>query len=166
MAKLSELMSAQALLTKYNDPRNRTVTIYINDQPITNTLINLGAAINVMEKDLFTTLGLHVLRHTLTILELVDKSHVKLEGVLEYIVITIASWRYPTDFLILQSKSNLREHPLILGRPWLAIADAFIGCKFGSMVVSDGQATKHINIYPAKPNVVLYNSWWDEFEPE
>lgn len=58
MGKLSELMSSQPLLTKYNDPGNPTITIYINDQPIANTLIYLGVSINVMTKDLFTTLRL------------------------------------------------------------------------------------------------------------
>ena len=46
-------------------------------------------------------------RHTPTVLELADRSHVKPEGMLEDIVITIASLRYPDDFLILQPKSNL-----------------------------------------------------------
>jgi len=70
-----------------------------------------------MTKDLVTTLGLHGLRHTPIVLELVDMSRVKPEGVLEAIVITIASWRYLIDCLILQPKSNLVGHPLILGRP-------------------------------------------------
>lgn len=166
MGKLSELMSTKPLLTKYNDLVNPTVTIYINDQRIANALINLGATINVMTKDLFITLGLQGLRHTPTMLELADRSRVKLEGMLEDIVITIASWRYPTDFLILQPKSNFGQHPLILRRPWMATADTFISCRMGSMVISDGQATQNLNIYPPKPNVDVYNPWWDEFEPE
>lgn len=138
MGKLSELMSAQPLLTKYNDRGNPTVIFYINDQPIANMLINLGAAINVMTNDLFTTLGLQGLRHTPTVLELTNRSRVKPKGVLEDIVITIASWRYPANFLILQPKSNLVGHPLILRRPWLDTMDAFIGCRSRSMVISDG----------------------------
>lgn len=117
MGKLSELMTAQPILTKYNDPRNPTIIVYIDDQPKTNTLINLGAATNVVEKDLFTTLRLHGFRHMPTILELEDRYHVKPRGVLEDVVIIIASSRYPTDFIILQTKSNLGGHPLILGRP-------------------------------------------------
>lgn len=58
MGKLSKLMSAQPLLTKYNDLGKPTVTVYVNDQPTANTLIDLGAAINVMTKDLFITLKL------------------------------------------------------------------------------------------------------------
>lgn len=80
MGKLSELIPAQPLLTKYNYPRNPMVIVYINDQPIANTLIDLGATINVMTKDLFTSLGLQGLRHTPIVLELVDKSCVKLKG--------------------------------------------------------------------------------------
>lgn len=97
-------MTDQPLLTKYNDLGNPAITIYIDDQPITNTLIDLGATINIMTMDLFTTLGLHELRHTPTVLELADRSHVRPKEVLEDVVIIVASWRYPTDFLILQTK--------------------------------------------------------------
>ncbi len=33
-------------------------------------------------------------------------------------------------------------------------------------MISDGQATHNLNLYPPKPNVDVYNPWWDEFEPE
>ena len=91
------------------------VIVYIGDKPITNTLIDLGEAINVMTKEIFTTLGLQRLRHTPTVLELADRSHVKPEGVLEDVVVTVDSWKYLVGFLILQTKSNLGGHPLILG---------------------------------------------------
>ena len=81
MGKFSELMTGQPILNKYNGPGNPIVTIYIDDIPIRNTLINLGAAINVMTKEIFTTLGLHGLRQIPTMLGLVDRSRVKLEGV-------------------------------------------------------------------------------------
>lgn len=100
MGKLFELMIDQPFLTKYNDPGNPTVTVHIDDQPITNTMIDLGEAINVMTKDPFISLGIHGLKPTPTFLELADRSHFKLEGVIEYVVITIASWNYPADFLI------------------------------------------------------------------
>ena len=68
MGKLFNIMIDQPLLTKYNDPGNPTVTVHIENHPITNTLIDLGAAINVMTKDLFISLGLHGLRPTPTVL--------------------------------------------------------------------------------------------------
>ena len=101
MGKMFNLMIDQPLLTKYNDPGNPTVIVHINNHPITNTLIDLGAAINIMTKDLFISLGLHGLRPTPTVLELAYRSRVKPEGMIEYVVITVASWNYPTNFIIL-----------------------------------------------------------------
>ena len=38
-------------------------------------------------------------------------------------------------------------HPLILGRPWLATTDAFIGHRYGSMIIAHGDERKHITLY-------------------
>ena len=67
------------------------MTIHIDNQPITNTLIYLGAAINVMNKDLFISLGLYGVRPTPTLLELANRSCVKPEGMIEDVFITVAS---------------------------------------------------------------------------
>ena len=91
MGKLSDLMIDQPLLTKYNDPRNPTVAVHIDNHPITNTLIDLEVVINVMTKYLFISLGLHGLRPTPTVIELADRSCVKPEGMIEDVVITMAS---------------------------------------------------------------------------
>lgn len=111
MGKLSELMTSQPLLVKYNDPGNPTATIYIDGNPIENTSINLGTTINVMTKEIFTTLRLDELRQTPIVLELAERSRVTHEGVVEDVVTTVDSWRYPTDFLIFQTKSNLGRQP-------------------------------------------------------
>ena len=49
-------------------------------------------------------LNLQNLRPTTTILELADRSKVVPEGILEYIIVSLDSWEYPVDFLVLQSK--------------------------------------------------------------
>ena len=66
-------------------------------------------------------LGLTNIRPIPTILELADRSTIKPEGILGDLVISIDSWEYPADLLVLQPKSQLGGHPLILGRPWLAV---------------------------------------------
>jgi hypothetical protein len=49
-------------------------------------------------------------------------------------------------------------HPVILGRPWLATTDAFIGCRLGEMTISNGIARKKLTLYPpSKPT--LQDSW-------
>ena len=94
------------------------VTICINEIPIGNTLVDLGAVINVMSMTTMQKLQLYnLLRSTPTILELTDRSIVKPVGALDDIIVTVASWEYPVDFLVLQTKHPMGEHPVILGRP-------------------------------------------------
>ena len=82
------------------------------------------------------------LRPTTTILELDNRSKIEPEQILEDIIVSLDSWKYPVDFLVHQPKSNLEGHPLILGRPWLAMDDAFIGCRAGNMIISHGTKKK------------------------
>jgi hypothetical protein len=44
-------MLGNILTTKYSDPRIPIVDVYINNICISNTLIDLGAAINIMTKE-------------------------------------------------------------------------------------------------------------------
>lgn len=85
------------------------------------------------------------------------------EGILEDIIVSLDSWEYPVDFLVLQPKSNLGGHPIILGRPWLATVDAFIGCRLGNMIISRGTERKQLTLYPsAQSPAVAHNLWLDD----
>jgi hypothetical protein len=102
-----------------------------------------------------------LLRPTPTILELADKTKVIPEGILDDIIVTLASWEYPVDFLVIHSKDPTKGHPVILGRPWLATTNAFIGCREGEMTISNGLSIQKLTIYPpAQP--IMENLWWLE----
>ena len=59
------------------------------------------------------------------------------------------------DFLVLNIQSKLDGHLLILGRPWLATTDAYIECRYGNMLISNGSSKKIFVLYPpARPNLV------------
>jgi len=59
----------------------------------------------------------------------------------------------------------LGRHPLILGRPWLATADAFISYRSGSMKISNGCETKQLTMYPhATPMINNNDSVWLDYE--
>jgi hypothetical protein len=149
IGQLVDLMLGKLIVPKYLDPGSPLVNVHINNTLIQNTLIDLGDAINVMTKDTMLRLNLQIfLRDTPTVLQLADRSTVKPEGMLEDIIISIDSWEYPTDFLVLQPKSQSNGYPLILGRPWLATTDAYIGCRAGNMTIIDGLSQKKIVLYP------------------
>ena len=138
-------MSGKTPPVKYGDPGHPTVIVQIGKTIIPQVMVDLGAAINIMTLETSQLLQLkNVIRDTPTILELVDHSTIKPEGVIEDLVISVESWNYLADFVVLQTKTNLWGHPLILGRPWLATADAFISCRAGSMIISNGYETKHL----------------------
>ena len=99
------------------------------------------------------------LRPTLSILEVTDHTMVKPVGVLDDIIVSVASWEYPIDFMVIKSKDPSKGHPIILGRPWLATTNAFTRCRDGEMTTSNGLSTQRLVLYPPTQSVTK-NLWW------
>jgi hypothetical protein len=107
------------------------------------------------------------LRKTTTVLQLADHSTVTPEGIVEDVMVSIDSWEYPADFLVLQPKAKLTGYPLILGRPWLATVDAYISCRAGNMTIKNGHMSKQLVLYPpAQPSLEHDLPLWLEEEEE
>ena len=86
---------------------------------------------------------------------------------LEDISVSLDSWEYLVDFMILTPKNNLGRHPLTLGRPWLATTDAFISCRSGDMYISDGNSTNKFTLYPpAKAITEIDDKEWIDDEDD
>ena len=95
-------MLGQVICPKYLDPGSPVVDVHINGTIVPHTLIDLGAAINVMNKETMLKLNLQdSLRKTTIVLQLADRSTVTPEGIVEDVMVSIDSWEYPTDFLVL-----------------------------------------------------------------
>jgi hypothetical protein len=160
-------------IVKYANPENPIVSFTINNVSIGNTLVNLGAAINIMTINTDELLQLSQFLHpSPTVLELANRTTIKPVGVLDDILVTLALWEYPVDFMIIHSKDPTKFHPIILERPCLAMANAFIGCHGGDMFISNGISSKKLTLFPpAQP--VTKELWWlkcpyhenDEEEP-
>ena len=92
-------------------------------------------------------------------MELVDRTTIKPVGVLDDIIVLVASWEHPIEFMVIESKDPSKGHPIILGGPWLATTNALIGCRDGEMTISNGLYTQRLILYPlAQP--IIENSWW------
>jgi hypothetical protein len=74
--QLANLMSTSITMEKYIDPGVPLVIISINNFSIPNTLIDLGATINVMTMETLRNLKIYNIRPTPTILEFADRSKV------------------------------------------------------------------------------------------
>jgi hypothetical protein len=89
VGQLSEFISEMPY--KYNEPGNPVVTIEINGISLPNTLIDLGATINVMPFDTMKKLQINQLRPTQTMIELADKSVISPGRSLDDVIVTLAS---------------------------------------------------------------------------
>ena len=63
-------------------------------------------------------------------------------------MVSIDSWKYPTDFLVLQPKIMFNGYPLILGRPWLETAHGYISCRARNTTLKNGHFSKQLALYP------------------
>jgi hypothetical protein len=156
VGSLSDLILGRETPVKYAYSGNSIVTVQIQGCSIPNTLVDLGATINILTIKTCNALGVHSFDPTSIMLQLVDQSVVKPLSTLHDIAILVDSWEYPTDFLIINPRSGLDKHPLILGRPWLMTADAYIGCQSSTMKIYRGGVTRNIILYPpAKPSPTI-----------
>ena len=163
MGDLSALMSGKTPPVKYGDPGHPMVTVLVGKTIVLRVLLDLGADINITTLE--TTQLKNVIIETPTILELVDRSRIKPEGVIEDLIISVESWNYPADLFVLQTKAKLGGHPLILGRPWLATTDAFISCRSSNMYISDANSTKKFTIYPPGRTIMeIDDKEWNDDE--
>ena len=68
VGKISYIMLGKMTIQKYLDPGSPIIKIHINGTKITNTLIDLGAAINIMSRQVMDTFRLPNLQYTPTLL--------------------------------------------------------------------------------------------------
>lgn len=157
-------MMGKRIIQKYLNLGSLIVKTHVNGIEILNTLLDLGTTINIMSKQTMNQLELPNLTYTPTLFQLTDKSVIKLDGVSEDIFVCLYSWECLVDFMILTPKRHLGGNPLILGRPLLATADAFISCISSDMLISDGISTKKLTLYPLAKTIIEVESeqWIDD----
>ena len=99
---------------------------------------------------MFLQLRLCELKLTFVTLQLVDRSVRKPRGVVEDVLVKVDNFYYPVDFIILDIEPILHliaNIPIILGRPFLATANALINCRNGRMKITFGSMTAELNIF-------------------
>ena len=72
------------------------------------------------------------------------------KGIVEDVLVKIDKFYYPVDFVVLDTEpiaSEPNHVPIILGRPFLATANAIINCRNGVMQLTFGNMTLELNIF-------------------
>ena len=144
---------------KYKDPGSPTIPVNIGGKCIDKSLLDLGASVNLMPYSVYLQLGLGELKPTTITLSLADRSVKIPKGIVEDVLVKIDKFYYPVNFVVLDTEpsSNEPNHvPIILGRPFLATANAIINCRNGIMQLTFGDMTLELNIFQLnnKPNLL------------
>ena len=121
---------------KYKDPGSPTISVNIGGTCIDKALLDLGASVNLLPYSLYKHLGLGELKPTNITLSLADRSVKIPKGIVEDVLVKVDKFYYPVDFVVLDTEpiaNGLNHVPIILGRPFLATANAIINCRNGVM---------------------------------
>ncbi|GFS30842.1 hypothetical protein Acr_00g0014470 [Actinidia rufa] len=119
---------------------------------IDRALLDLESSVNLLPYFVYKDLGLGELKLTRVTLELADRSVKVPRGIIEDVLIQVDTVYYPVDFIVLDTQpvdyeSSKCHIPVILGRSFLATANAVIHCRHGLLKLSFGNMTLEINIF-------------------
>ena len=105
---------------------------------------------NLLPYSVYKKLGLGELKRTNITLSLADRSVKIPKGIVEDVLVKVDKFYYLVDFVVLDTEpiANEPNHvPIILGRPFLATANAIINCRNGVMQLTFGNMTLELNIF-------------------
>ena len=135
---------------KYKDPGSPIISVNIGGTCIDKALLDLGASVNLLPYSVYKQLGLAELKPTNITLSLADRSVKIPKGIVEDVLVKVDKFYYPVDFVVLDTEpieSGPNHVPIILGRPFLATANAIINCRNGVMQLTFGNMTLELNIF-------------------
>ena len=135
---------------KYKDPGSPTISVNIGGTCIDKALLDLGANVNLLPYSVYKQLGLGELKPTNITLSLADRSVKIPKGIVEDVLVKVDKFYYPVDFVVLDTEpiaSGPNHVLIILGRPFLATANAIINCRNGVMQLTFGNMTLELNIF-------------------
>ena len=137
-------------LVKYKDPGSPTISVNIGGTCIEKALLDLGASVNLLPYSVCKQLGLGELKPTNITLSLADRSVKIPKEIVEDVLVKVEKFYYPVDFVVLDTEpiaSGPNHVPIILGRPFLATANAIINCRNGVIQLIFGNMTLELNIF-------------------
>ena len=111
--------------------------------------MDLGASVNLLPYSVYVELGLGELEPTNITLQLADCSVKIPRGIVKDVLVQVDKFYFPMDFVVLDTQPVVNQgtqFPVILGRLFLATANAIIHFREGLMTLSFGNMTVNLNI--------------------
>ena len=123
------------------------VTLYID-----HALLDLGASVTLLPYSVYEQIGLGELKPAQVTLQLADRSVKVPQGIIDDVLVKVNKFFYPVNFIVLDTEpmqNSMKQTPVILGRAFLATANANINYHTGVMDVSFGNMKVRLNAFRA-----------------
>ena len=150
MTEQSTSLIRKNLPPKYKDPGSPTISIVVGNSKLGHALVDLGASVNLLPYSVYVDLGLGELEPTNITLKLADCSVKIPRGIVKDVLVQVDKFYFPVDLFVLDTQPVVNQGTqflVILGRPFLATANAIIHCRGGLMTLSFGNMTVNLNIF-------------------
>ena len=150
MTEQSTSLIRNNLPPKYKDPGSPIISIVVGNSKLGHALVDLGASVNLFPYSVYVDQGLGELEPTNITLQLADRSVKIPRGIVKDVLVQVDKFYFPVDFVVLDTQPVVNQgtqFPVILGRPFLATANAIIHCRGGLMTLSFGNMTVNLNIF-------------------
>ncbi|GKD02320.1 MAK10-like protein [Tanacetum coccineum] len=122
---------------KMEDPGLFTLPCRLGDSKPFDTLADLGSCVNIIPLYLFKKLNIGLLEETDHIFGLADGTKSYPVRIVKDVEIHIGKLKLLNDFYVIDMKKDPKT-PLLVGRGFLATANAVIDCRMSKIVVGEG----------------------------
>ncbi|GJR88271.1 MAK10-like protein [Tanacetum coccineum] len=130
-----------------------TLPCRLGDSKPFDTLADLGSCVNIIPLYLFKKLNIELLEETDHIFGLADGTKSYPVGISKDVEVHIGKLKLLIDFYILDMKKD-PETPLLVGRGFLATANAVIDCRMAKIAVGE-RITRDAELNPFKDTLVF-----------
>ncbi|KAK2421769.1 hypothetical protein QL285_032361 [Trifolium repens] len=162
MRELREYRESRTRLPpKKTDPGSIAILYQIEEAEIL-ALCDVGSSVNVMPLSLAEKLKLaQPTAGTKRELVLANQSTIYSAGTIEDVLVKVKDLVFPADFMILDIQED-EEHPIILGRPFLATSRALINVELAELTLRSGAEERTIKTSKTKREVCFMLEWKDK----
>ncbi|GJS26580.1 MAK10-like protein [Tanacetum coccineum] len=122
---------------KMRDPGLFTLSCRLGDSKPFDTLADLGSCVNIIPLYLFKKLNIGLLKETNHIFGLADGTKSYPVRIVKDVEVHIRKLKLLNDFYVLDMKKDPKT-PLLVGRGFLATANAVIDCRMAKIAVGEG----------------------------
>ncbi|XP_021992121.1 uncharacterized protein LOC110888932 [Helianthus annuus] len=146
--KVSAVLSGD-LPPKLQDPGAPLIPIQVGEFKMSRALLDLGASVSILPGSLYDQYNFGPLKQADTTVVLADLTLKLPRGILRDVIVKVDEFYYPVDFLVLDyvQIENTKQPNVILGRPFLATANALIDCRNGTVDITFGNRKVRLNAF-------------------